>query len=246
MSARGRDARASEDGRLDDHLRQRLIMEHLTLAENLAWRFAGRGESHDDLVQVARVGLVNAANRFDPQRAGGFIAFAVPTIMGEIRRHFRDTAWALRVPRRLQELSLAVSSATASLSQELGRAPTARELAARLEVSVDEVVEALSVESAHRALSIDAPRRRSDSTEDGTLLDSLGDVDSSMEGADDRVLLNSLLADLPPREQEIIKLRFVENLTQSRIADRMGISQMHVSRILGATIAELRERMPRR
>lgn len=242
----GRDANAPDDGRDHDQLRQQLILEHLSLAENLAWRFAGRGESHDDLMQVARVGLVNAANRFDPERGRGFVAFAVPTIMGEIRRHFRDTAWALRVPRRLQELSLAVSSTAALLNQELRRAPTPRELAGRLGVSVDEVMEALSAETAHRALSIDAPRRGAESAEEGTLLDSLGDSDSALASADDRVMLKALLADLPAREREIIKLRFVENMTQSRIAAQMGISQMHVSRILGATISQLRERMPDR
>jgi len=241
----GRDIGAGTDGDGETQLPEELIATHLKLAENLAWKFAGRGESHEDLVQVARVGLVNAANRFDPQRGGGFVAFAVPTIMGEIRRYFRDTAWALRVPRRLQELSLAVAADTATLSQELGRAPTPCELANRLDVSIDEVLEALAADTARYALSLDAPQRQTDSPDDATLADSLGGVDPALEGAADRLQLRSVLAELPPREREILKLRFVDNLTQSRIAERIGMSQMHVSRILSTTISHLREHISR-
>jgi RNA polymerase sigma-B factor len=225
--------------------RDRLVVAYLGLAESIAWRFDGRGETHEDLVQVARIGLLHAIDRFDPAKGAGLVAFAVPTIMGEIRRHFRDTGWALRVPRRLQELSLAVTSAAAGLSQELGRSPTPRELAMHLEISLDQVLEALSASNAYHALSIDAPTRETDASSDGTLGETIGGDDPTLEVVEDRMLMQSVLADLPERERTILRLRFVDNMTQSRIAAHVGISQMHVSRILSATLRDLRDRLPR-
>ncbi|GAA4385596.1 SigB/SigF/SigG family RNA polymerase sigma factor [Tsukamurella soli] len=239
-------ALADSDPQSDTHrsARDDLIVAHLGLAESIAWRFDGRGEAHDDLVQVARIGLVNAADRFDPTKGPDFLAFAVPTMMGEIRRHFRDTAWALRVPRRLQELSLAVAKSTAELSQDLGRAPTPRELAVHLDVAVSDVLEALSADNAYHALSTDAPARESDTSPDRPLGETVGTDDPELEVVEDRMLLRSALADLPERERQILRLRFIDNMTQSRIAERVGISQMHVSRILSATLRELRDRLP--
>ncbi len=224
--------------------REQLVVAHLGLADSIAWRFDGRGETHEDLVQVARLALVNAVDRFDPEKGSGLVAFAVPTIMGEIRRHFRDTGWALHVPRRLQELSLAVASATAMLSQDLGRAPSPRELAHHVGVSVDDIMEALSADGAYNALSIDAPAHASDAPAEDTLSESIGSDDPTLEVIEDRMMLRSVLADLPDREREILKLRFIDNMTQSRIAAQVGISQMHVSRILSATLRDLRDRLP--
>jgi RNA polymerase sigma-B factor len=222
----------------DPALRDQLIEAHLGLAEYLARRFSNRGEPLDDLVQVASVGLLKAVDRFDPERAVEFSTYATHTIVGELKRHFRDKGWAVRAPRRMQELYLRLGKIVSSLSQELGRSPTIQELAAEAQVSEEEVLEALEAGQAYRFASLDAP---SPGDEDGDTLGAhLGQEDPQMTDAEHRAALSPLIARLPPREQRILHLRFFEGLTQSEIAARLGISQMHVSRLLARSLAQLR------
>jgi len=217
--------------------REQLVSAHLPLAEYLARRFANRGEPLEDLVQVASIGLVKAVDRFDPARGVEFSTYATHTIVGELKRHFRDKAWSVKAPRRMQELYLRLGNAVAGLGQELGRSPTIAELATELSVSEEEVLEALEAGHAYRSASLDAP-----AGEDGDALGAqLGAEDPSLEDAERRATLSPLLAKLPPRERLIVYLRFFENLTQSEIAERLGLSQMHVSRLLARSVAELRE-----
>ncbi|MCL2393702.1 MAG: SigB/SigF/SigG family RNA polymerase sigma factor [Acidimicrobiaceae bacterium] len=222
----------------DQALRDELVAAHLGLAEYLARRFANRGESLDDLVQVASYGLLKAVDRFDPDRGVEFSTYATHTIVGEIKRHFRDRAWAVRAPRRMQELYLRLGKVVGTLGQELGRSPTIAELANDLAVSEEEVLEALEAGAAYRFSSLDAPSANDDDTQN--LATRLGEEDPRFADADDRATLFPLLAQLPPREQKIIHLRFFEGLTQSEIATSLGISQMHVSRLLARSVAELR------
>ncbi|MGV9800833.1 SigB/SigF/SigG family RNA polymerase sigma factor [Mycobacterium sp. NPDC003449] len=234
-------------GELDDDSpacadqRERIVSRCLPLADHIARRFEGRGEPREDLVQVARVGLVNAVNRFDLETGSDFVSFAVPTIMGEVRRHFRDNSWSVKVPRRLKELHLRLASATAELSQRMGRAPTASELADELGIDRQEVVEGLIAGSSYNTLSIDSG---SGSDEEApAIVDSLGDVDTALERIEDRETLRPLLDALPERERTLLLLRFFESLTQTQIAERVGISQMHVSRLLAKSLARLRDQL---
>jgi RNA polymerase sigma-B factor len=220
-------------------LRDRLVEMHLGLAEYLARRFDRRGEPLDDLVQVASLALIKAIERFDPGRGLEFSTFAVPTIVGELKRHFRDKGWALRVPRRLQELHLRLASAVADLTHELGRSPSIPELADRLQATTDEVIEAIEAGRAYRSSSLDAPVAGDDATR--TASATIGEADDGIAGIDERSQLTSLLRELPERERTILVLRFYDGLTQSEIAERMGISQMHVSRLLSRTLAQLRQ-----
>lgn len=234
-------AALAEDSPERRALRDALITRCLPLAEHIARRFEGRGESFDDLVQVARLGLVNAVDRFDVERGSDFVAFAVPTIMGEVRRHFRDAGWAVRVPRRMKELHLLLGKAVAELSQRLGRAPTVHELATELDLDPEDVAEGLLAGNAYQAVSVDgASTQRS---EDTPLLESLGEYDTAMENVENHEALRPLLAALPERERTILMLRFFGNMTQTQIAARVGISQMHVSRLLTKILAELREQL---
>jgi RNA polymerase sigma-B factor len=220
-------------------VRDQLVEMHLPLVEYLARRFRNRGEPLDDLVQVATIGLIKSIDRFDLDRGVEFSTYATPTIVGEIKRHFRDKGWAIRVPRRLQEMKLSLTKATAELSQRNGRAPTVAELAAHLELSEDDVLEGLESANAYAAVSLDAPDIADD---DSTAVsDSLGAVDDALEGVVYRESLKPLLERLPPREKNILMLRFFGNMTQSQIAADLGISQMHVSRLLARTLAQLRE-----
>lgn len=220
----------------DPGLRDQLVAAHLSLAEYLARRFANRGEPLDDLVQVASVGLIKAVDRFDPERGVEFSTYATHTIVGELKRHFRDKGWAVRAPRRMQELYLRLGDVVSRLSQELGRSPTIAELAAEVQVSEEEVLEALEAGQAYRSTSLDAP-----SGEEGeTLAARLGGEDPSFEDAVSRATLSPLLAQLAPRERLILHMRFFEGLTQSEIATQLGISQMHVSRLLARSVAQLR------
>ncbi|CAN5227083.1 N/A [soil metagenome] len=223
----------------DPRLRDQLIEAHLGLAEYLARRFSNRGEPLDDLVQVASLGLVKAVERFDPGRGLEFTTFATPTIVGELKRHFRDKGWAVRVPRRVQELHLRVTGVVDELQLELGRSPTVAEIAVRAGTSEDEVIEAVDAGSAYRSTSLDAGR--SDDEESMGLLGQLGDLDPEMGRAENRTGLNPLLSQLPDREQLMLYLRFYEGKTQSEIAQRLGISQMHVSRLLARSLERLRE-----
>ena len=218
--------------------RDGLVEAHLGLAQYLARRFSNRGEALDDLIQVASVGLVKAVDRYDPARGVEFSTYATHTIVGELKRHFRDKGWAVRAPRRMQELYLRLGQIVSRLSQDLGRSPTIPELAAEAEVSEEEVLEALEAGRAYRFASLDAP---SPGDEGGSTLGSrLGEEDAGLVDAEDRATLSPLLASLPAREQTILHLRFFEGLTQSVIAERLGLSQMHVSRLLARSLAQLR------
>jgi RNA polymerase sigma-B factor len=221
--------------------RDRIVERCLPLADHIARRFDGRGEPRDDLVQVARVGLVNAVIRFDVTAGSDFVSFAVPTIMGEVRRHFRDNSWSVKVPRRLKELHLRLGAATADLSQRLGRAPTASELAAELDMDRDEVIEGLVAGSSYNTLSIDSGGSGTDDAP--AIADTLGDVDTSLDQIENREALRPLLAALPERERTVLLLRFFESLTQTQIAERVGVSQMHVSRLLAKSLARLRDQL---
>ena len=223
--------------------RDKIVERCLPLADHIARRFEGRGEPRDDLVQVARVGLVNAVIRFDVHAGSDFVSFAVPTIMGEVRRHFRDNSWSVKVPRRLKELHLRLGSATADLSQRLGRAPTATELAAELGMERDEVVEGLVAGSSYNTLSIDTGGSTSEDDDARAIADTLGDVDASLERIEDREALRPLLEALPERERMVLVLRFFESMTQTQIAERVGISQMHVSRLLAKSLTRLRDQL---
>jgi RNA polymerase sigma-B factor len=223
----------------DPALRDQLIEAHLGLAEYLARRFANRGEPLDDLVQVASLGLVKAVERFDPERGLEFTTFATPTIVGELKRHFRDKGWAVRVPRRVQELHLRVTRVIDDLATEFGRSPTVQEIAHRAGTTEDEVVEAIDAGSAYRSASLDAGR--SDDDESPGLLGQLGEIDPELARAERRAALGPLISGLPEREQVMLYLRFYEGMTQSEIAKRLGISQMHVSRLLSRSLQQLRE-----
>jgi RNA polymerase sigma-B factor len=222
--------------------RDKIVERCLPLADHIARRFEGRGEPRDDLVQVARVGLVNAVVRFDVEAGSDFVSFAVPTIMGEVRRHFRDNSWSVKVPRRLKELHLRLGTTTADLSQRLGRAPTATELAAELGMERDEVVEGLVAGSSYNTLSIDTGGG-SDDDDVRAIADTLGDVDVGLDRIEDREALRPLLEALPERERMVLVLRFFESMTQTQIAERVGISQMHVSRLLAKSLARLRDQL---
>ena len=220
--------------------RDSLVEQHLPLVEHLARRFRNRGEPYDDLVQVATIGLIKSVDRFDLERGVEFSTYATPTIVGEIKRHFRDKGWAVRVPRRLQELRLSLASATSELSQKQGRAPTVSELAAHLKISDEEVLEGLESANAYSTLSLDAGDSGS-GDEPMPVSETLGVEDEGLEGVEYRESLKPMLERLPPREKKILMLRFFKNMTQSEIAAEVGISQMHVSRLLARTLAQLRE-----
>jgi RNA polymerase sigma-B factor len=212
-------------------LRRRIIESQLPLVHHLAQRFRGRGEPYDDLVQVGTIGLLNAVDRFDPARES-FTAFAVPTILGEIRRHFRDRGWALRVPRRVQDLGRRVAESREALTQSLGRSPTVQELARQLDADVDLVLEALDTAGVYATVPLPSLPEEAQPT--------LGELDSGMELVETRETLRPLLARLPVRERTIIALRFGRGMSQSQIAAEVGVSQMHVSRLLARSLATLR------
>ena len=220
-------------------IRGELVELHLPLVEYLARRFRNRGEWLDDLTQVATIGLIKSIDRFDLARGVEFSTYATPTIVGEIKRHFRDKGWAVRVPRRLQELKLSLTKAIGDLAQREGRAPTVAEIAAHLQMSEEEVLEGLESANAYSTVSLDAP----DSGDDDApaVAESLGMLDDALEGVEYRESLKPLLEQLPSREKRILLLRFFGNMTQSQIASELGISQMHVSRLLARTLAQLRD-----
>jgi RNA polymerase sigma-B factor len=220
-----------------DVLRGRVIEAWLPLAQHLARRYFGRGESSDDLVQVALVGLIKSVDRYDPGHGVAFSAFAVPTILGELKRHFRDRAWAIRVPRRLQELRMSITTANNTLSHTLGRAPTVADIAAHLGVTEEEVLEGLEGARAYSTTSLSTPIGDADGHELG---DTLGAEDHGFELTELRIALGPAMATLSEREQTILSLRFYGNRTQSEIAQHLGISQMHVSRLLTKALGKLR------
>ncbi|MFE3068904.1 RNA polymerase sigma factor SigF [Streptomyces sp. NPDC059247] len=222
------------------YVRDTLIELNLPLVRYAAARFRSRNEPMEDIVQVGTIGLIKAIDRFDCERGVEFPTFAMPTVVGEIKRFFRDTSWSVRVPRRLQELRLALTKASDELAQKLDRSPTVPELAAVLGVSEEDVVDGLAVGNAYTASSLDSPSPEDDGGE-GSLADRLGYEDTALEGVEYRESLKPLLAKLPPRERQIIMLRFFANMTQSQIGEEVGISQMHVSRLLTRTLAQLRD-----
>jgi RNA polymerase sigma-B factor len=220
----------------DPRLRAELIEEHLELARRLAGRFVRRNESFDDLFQVASVGLVKAVDGFRPELGYQFGAYAVTTILGELKRHFRDQGWSVRAPRRLQELYLQLSPTTEELSQELGRAPTVDELSDRLQVSNEDVLEAMEAGQAYRTASLDATVEDSDKP---TI--NIGSEDPRFELADDLLSVSDAMLRLPERERHILKLRFFDDMTQAEIARAVGLSQMQISRLLDQSLSALRE-----
>jgi RNA polymerase sigma-B factor len=232
-------AKRPEDDPTRTKMRDELVAMHMPLVEYLARRFRNRGEPLDDLVQVATIGLIKSIDRFDTERGVEFSTYATPTIVGEIKRHFRDKGWAIRVPRRLQELKLALTKTTGELSQQLGRSPTVAELAERLGMSEEEVLEGLESANAYAAVSLDAPESSDEGG--GAVSDTLGEYDEALDRVEYREALKPLLDELPVREKKILMLRFFGNMTQSQIATQLGISQMHVSRLLARTLAQLRE-----
>lgn len=234
-------AAMDEDDPARVRLREELVEAHLPLVEYLARRFRNRGEPLDDLIQVATIGLIKSVDRFDLERGVEFSTYATPTIVGEIKRHFRDKGWAIRVPRRLQELKLSLTKATSELSQRNGRSPTVAELAQHLGMTEEEILEGLESANAYSAVSLDAPDGGDDDSP--AVADSLGMMDDALEGVEYRESLKPLLEQLPPREKKILMLRFFGNMTQSQIAGELGISQMHVSRLLARTLAQLRTRL---
>jgi RNA polymerase sigma-B factor len=218
--------------------RDELVHLHLPLVEHCARRFRNRGEPFEDLVQVGTIGLLKSIDRFDLERAVEFSTYATPTIIGEIKRYFRDKGWAVRVPRRLQELRMQIGAATAELNQSLGRSPTPRELAGAIGCSVEEIIEGIESSNAYSTLSLDA----TDDSEDGggSMLDAMGVMDENLEHVEIRESLKPLLDALEPREKKILLLRFFKNRTQTQIAEEIGVSQMHVSRLLTRTLDQLR------
>ncbi len=243
-----RAARSSEDRRLlvryhregDPAAREQLVERFLPLARQLARRYQRGGEQLDDLIQVASLGLLKAIDRFDPARQTAFSSFAVPTILGELKRHFRDKGWSVRVPRDLQEMAVRVDRIADEMSREIGRAPTPGEIAERTGASLEQVLEAREASSAYRAVSLDRPR--SDDEEDGdSYADAFGVEDPGFGLAEDAATVDRLMRVLSEREREVLRLRFEEDLTQSEIGQRVGVSQMHVSRLIRQSIARLRE-----
>lgn len=219
-----------------EKIRAVLIERHLPLVTFMARKFADRGEPLDDLIQVGTIGLIKAIDRFEISKGFEFSTFATPTIVGEIKRHFRDKTWAVRVPRRLQELGAAVNKATTELTHKLDRSPTPKEIAKHLGITVDEVAEALESNAAYSTVSLDVTSDTSTS-----IGESFGALDEALEGVEYRESLKPLLAELDDREKRILQMRFFENLSQSQIATELGISQMHVSRILNKVLVHLRE-----
>lgn len=220
----------------DPAIRDELVEAHLGLAHHLARRFVNRGVALDDLVQVASLGLVKAVDRFDPERGLEFSTFATPTIVGELKRWFRDKGWAVRVPRQVQELHLALNSTVESLTSQLGRSPTIIELAEATGRSPEEIIEAIDAGRAYRSASLDAPA----GDEGQAPADQLAADDDELLRSENRMMVDELLDLLPKRERLMMRLRFFDGMTQAAIAERLGISQMHVSRLLARSLETLR------
>jgi RNA polymerase sigma-B factor len=242
-----RAARTREDRRLleryhhhgDQAAREALVERFLPLARQLARRYQRGGEPLDDLIQVASLGLLKAIDRFEPSRHTAFSSFAVPTILGELKRHFRDRGWSVRVPRDLQELSVRVDRVAEDMSRDLGRAPTPAEIAENIGIGTEQVLEAREAAGAYRAISLDRPR--DDDEESDGMAETMGIEDPGFGLAEDAATVERLMTVLGDREREVLRLRFAEDLTQSEIGQRVGVSQMHVSRLIRQAVARLRE-----
>jgi RNA polymerase sigma-B factor len=224
----------------DPRAREALVERYMPLVRSMAMRYVRSAEPLDDLMQVASLGLVKAVDRFDNERDIAFSSYAVPTILGEIKRHFRDRTWSVRVPRGLQEMSAKVDRAVAALA-EAGRQPSVQEIALHLEVDEEEVLEALQAGNAYRALSFETPRGGATADDDvGTLADAVGTVEDGFDRAEDRATLETLMETISEREREALRLRFDEDMTQAEIGAIIGVSQMQVSRIIRQALTRLR------
>lgn len=232
--------RFKEEGDMD--AREKLVMSHMNLVRFLANKFKNRGEPLDDLVQVGYLGLLKAIDRFDPARGLEFTTFATPTILGEIKRHFRDKGWSVRVPRRLQELSAKVNQATDTLTAELQRSPKVEEIAEYLDASVDEVLEAMESSSAYSSVPLEGTGS-SDADDAPSVIDRYATEDAALNFTDDRLVIEEALAGFSPREREVIELRFVKGMTQIEIAELLGISQVQVSRLLRRTLKKIQDKI---
>jgi RNA polymerase sigma-B factor len=222
-------------------LRDSVIEDHMPYARHIAARYAGQGAQAEDLVQVGYLGLVKAAHNFDPEYGTTFLGYATAMIIGEIRRYFRDATWDVHVPRRMQELSVGLRKATESLTHDLGRSPTVAELAAKLNATPEEIADALDAAEAYTTASLDRPMGDED---DGAPLTAvIGEEDSRFDAVVDREALKPLLAKLGERDKRILMMRFFRGMTQSEIADQLGVSQMQVSRLLTRILGELRTGM---
>ena len=221
--------------------RDELVERFLPLARQLARRYQRGNEPLDDLVQVASIGLVKAVDRYDPERGTAFSSYAVPTILGELKRYFRDVGWAVHVPRGMQERVISVNNAISKLSRELGRSPTAHEIADEISEDVENVLEAMEAAIAYDAVSLDTPRTSGE--EDGdTYADTVGEIDERFEMIEYTSAIGPTLRALPARDRLVLKLRFEDDMTQLEIAERIGVSQMHVSRLIRRSLARLRTR----
>jgi RNA polymerase sigma-B factor len=226
--------------RKDEAARAALVARFMPLARSLARRYERSSESLDDLLQVASLGLVKAIDRFDPERGNAFVSFAVPTILGELRRYFRDCCWDVHVPRGTQERTLKLEDAERRLTLDRGRAPSVAELAEYMEIDSEQVLDAMAASQAYGALSLDAPRSSMTGEPATTYAELLGDIDERFTLVEDRVTIARALEHIPERERVALQLRFVEDLTQSEIAARIGVSQMQVSRLLRHALEQLR------
>lgn len=227
----------------DPEVRDQLIVSHLNLVRFLASKFKNRGEPLDDLIQVGTIGLIKAIDRFEPDRGLEFTTYATPTIMGEIKRHFRDKGWSVRVPRRLQELSSKINQVTDDLTKELQRSPSIEEIAQRLDTNVEEVLEAMESSSAYSSVPLEGGGSGADGDETPSIIDQYVTEDEDLADSDDRIVLEEAIRDFSPREQEIIRMRFVEGLTQVEIAEKLNISQVQVSRLLRRTLKRIQEKI---
>jgi RNA polymerase sigma-B factor len=226
----------------DEEAREQLIVSHLNLVRFLASKFKNRGEPIEDLMQVGTIGLIKAIDRFDPARGLEFTTFATPTIMGEIKRHFRDKGWSVRVPRRLQELSAKVNQTTDDLTRELQRPPSVAEVAERLGASVDEVLEAMESSSAYSSVPLEGAGQNADD-DAPSIIDHYATEDDDLAASDDRIVIEDAMSEFTPREQEIVNMRFQQGMTQVEIAQKLGISQVQVSRMLRKVLKQMQQRL---
>jgi RNA polymerase sigma-B factor len=226
----------------DPEVRDQLIVSHLNLVRFLASKFKNRGEPLDDLIQVGTIGLIKAIDRFDPSRGLEFTTYATPTILGEIKRHFRDKGWSVRVPRRLQELSAKVNQANDELTNELSRSPSVEEIGKRVGASVDDVLEAMESSSAYSSVPLEGGGS-SDDDDAPSVIDHYATEDENLAASDDRIVLEDAIRDFSPREKDVIRMRFFEGMTQVEIAERLGISQVQVSRLLRRTLRRVQDKI---
>ena len=232
--------RYKEEG--DEEAREQLIVSHVNLVRYIAAKFKNRGEPLDDLIQVGTIGLIKAIDRFDPSRGLEFTTYATPTIMGEIKRHFRDKGWTIRVPRRLQELSAKVNSATDELTARLQRSPSIEEVAEYLDTTADEVLEAMESSSAYSSVPLEAQGGNEDD-DAPSVIDRYASVDGDLEASDDRIVLEEVIGEFPEADQQAIRMRFIDGMTQVEIAKRLGISQVQVSRMLRRVLRRIQDKI---